>query len=55
MCNAQIVVWEHVCGGFLLLITMLDVCMMPEVVWKFVLLFVCTRSFVRQLCVTVHD
>ena len=40
MHNAQI---EHVCGGFLLRINMLDVCMMSEVVLNFVLLL-CTRG-----------
>ena len=31
--NAQlVVVWEHVCGRFLLLINIFDVCMMSEVV-----------------------
>jgi len=52
--NAQIVVWEHVCGRFLLLINIFDVCMMSEVVWKFVLLL-CTllfaKSFLFGVCV----
>ena len=40
--NAQLVVWEHVCGRFFVLIDIIDVCMMSEVVWKFFFTFVCT-------------
>ena len=36
--NTQLVVWEHMCDRFLLLINIFDVCMMSEVVWKFFLL-----------------
>ena len=39
--NAKIVVWEHVCGVFLLNLNIFDVCMLLEVVWNFVLLL-CT-------------
>ena len=38
MHNAHLVVWEHVCGRFFVLINIIDVCMMSEVVWKFFLL-----------------
>ena len=48
--SAKIVVWEHVCGVFLLIINIFNVCMLLEVVWNFVLLL-CTLFFVRQLCV----
>ena len=50
MHNAQIVVWEHVCGVFLFMVNIFDVCMLLEVVWNFVLLL-CTLFFARQLCV----
>ena len=54
MHNAQIVVWEHVCGGFLLTCNIFDVYMLSEVVWKFVLLL-CTllfaKSFLFDVCV----
>ena len=52
--NAQLVVWEHVCGRFLLLINILKVCMMSEVVWKFFLLLFAllfAKSFVFGVCV----
>ena len=45
--NAQIVVWEHLCDGFLLTCNIFDVYMLPEVVWKFVLLL-CTLLFVKS-------
>ena len=48
--SEKIVVWEHVCGVFLLIINIFNVCMLLEVVWNFVLLL-CTLFFVRQLCV----
>ena len=54
--NAHMVVWEHVCGGFLLPINMLDVCMMSEVVWKnFVLLCVHEGFCSTVVCLAVHD
>ena len=54
MHNAQIVVWEHVCGGFLILINIFDVRMMSEVVWKFVLFLFALlfgKSFLFGVCV----
>ena len=55
MHNTQLVVWEHMCGRFLLLINIFDVCMMSEVVWKFFFCFCLHYSlltvFVRRLCV----
>ena len=67
MHNTQLVDWEHMCGRFLLLINIFDVCMMSEVVWKFFLLLFAllfAKSFLfgvheefcsTVVCVTVHD
>ena len=54
--NAQLVVWEHMRGRFLLLINILKVCMMSEVVWKFflllfALLLLFAKSFLFGVCV----
>ena len=47
--NAQIFVWEHVCGGFLLKFNIFDVYMLPEVVWKFFLLLF-ALLFAKSFC-----
>ena len=49
MRNAHLVVWEHVCGRFFVLINIIDVCMMSEVVWKFFLLLF-ALLFAKSFC-----
>jgi len=52
--NAQIVVWEHACEGFWMIVDIFDVCMMSEVVWKFVLFLFAllfAQSFLFCVCV----
>ena len=54
MHNAQIVVWEHACEGFWMIVDIFDVCMMSEVVWKFVLFLFAllfAQSFLFCVCV----
>ena len=47
--NAQLVVWEHMRGRFLLLINILKVFMISEVVWKFFLLLF-ELLFAKSFC-----